>query len=104
MTRIRFILAIQQQQVTARYGVIKLLGKHCHLIGRDRRLNLHLKKWVLAQVPQKLLHLCRRHGGSQEEHNCPMELIVSAAGGTTKFKGQSDDGNEVRALRRRPCM
>jgi len=39
----RFMLAIQQQQITARYGVTKLLGQHRHLIGRDRRLNLQLK-------------------------------------------------------------
>ena len=57
----RFMLAIQQQQVTARYGVTKFLGQHCHLIGRDRRLNLHLKQWVPAQVPQKLVHRFRRH-------------------------------------------
>ena len=52
----RFMLAIQQQQITARYGVTKLLGQHRHLISRDRGLHLSLKPWIAAQMLKKRLH------------------------------------------------
>ena len=52
----RFMLAIQQQQITARYGVTKLLGQHRHLISRDRCLHPRLKPWIAAQMLKKRLH------------------------------------------------
>ena len=52
----RFMLAIQQQQITARYGVTKLLGQHRHLISCDRCLHPRLKPWIAAQMLKKRLH------------------------------------------------
>ena len=51
-----FLLAIEQQQVTARYGITELLGQHRHLISRDRGLHLSLKPWIAAQMLKKRLH------------------------------------------------
>ena len=51
-----FLLAIEQQQITARYGITELLGQHCHLISRDRGLHLSLKQWIAAQMLKKRLH------------------------------------------------
>ena len=50
------MLAIQQQQITARYGITELLGQHRHLISRDRGLHLSLKQWIAAQMLKKRLH------------------------------------------------
>ena len=51
-----FLLAIEQQEVTARYGITELLGQHRHLISRDRGLHLSLKPWFAAQMLKERLH------------------------------------------------
>ena len=51
-----FLLAIEQQQVTARHGITKLLGQHRHLISCDRCLHPRLKPWIAAQMLKKRLH------------------------------------------------